>query len=262
MNIRVAYIPYLKMAPVHQGFGPEPLEFEGRRVEFRNFSPHTLGLEADKGILDAGAMSLVDYLNLSNRFEPLGNLGIGVKRHAQSVLLFSKTPLASLEGVISVTDETATSFRLLQVLLEKRYNLSEIQYGRIASSMLYDGSSNAVLLIGDEALRARQEGIKGLPIVTDLGVEWYDWQNLPFVFALWVVRQGLRQDSKDFVEVHLEKSLNTTSIDESIAEKEALKRGLTKEEVMNYWKGFAYHLTPAHLESIRRFQDLISLSHV
>lgn len=262
MNIRVGYIPYLNMAPFHQGFGPEPLEFEGQRIEFRSFAPRALGLEADKGVLDAGAMSLVDFFRLSSRYEPLGKLGIGVQRKAQSVLLFSKTLVPFLKGTVAVTDETSTSFRLLQVLLEQRYRLSGLQYGRIASSMLYDGAGDALLLIGDEALQARREGIKGLPVVTDLGQEWYQWQKVPFVFARWVVRQGLRQEAKDFLEICLEKSLTRSATDILISQTEAGKRGLTPQDVLHYWRGFVYHLTPAHIESIRRFEELVSLTHV
>src|SRR5437773_511266 len=110
MIIRVGYIPYLNMAPFHQGFGPEAFEKDGFCFEFRAMSPRALGLEAEKGAIDAGAMSLVDYFKLSATFEPLGLYGIGVKRDAQSVLLFSKKPLAELDGFCAVTDETATSF--------------------------------------------------------------------------------------------------------------------------------------------------------
>ena len=262
MNIRVGYIPYLNMAPFHQGFGPEPLDFEGQRIEFGAFSPRALGLEADKGVIDAGAMSIMDLFRLSSRYEPLGHLGIGVKRPAQSVLLFSNTIMPLLKGTVAVTDETSTSFRLLQVLLEKRYGLSGIRYGRIASSMLFDGASDALLLIGDEALRARQEGVRGLPVVTDLGQEWYQWQKVPFVFARWVVRQGLRQEAKDFIEASLESSLKRSAMDISIAQEEAQKRGLTAEDVLNYWSGFNFHLTPDHEQSIRRFEELVSLTHV
>src|SRR5437763_10284124 len=121
MKLRIGYIPYLNMVPFHQGFGPEGLKANPFELEFKEMSPRALGLEAEAGKLDAGAMSLVDSFRLADRFEPLGDFGIGVKRAAGSVLLFSKKPLSDLEGLCAVTDETSTSVRLLQVLLEKRY---------------------------------------------------------------------------------------------------------------------------------------------
>src|SRR5579864_223573 len=227
MNIHVGYIPYLNMAPFHQGFGPTPLEEKGVRFEFLPMSPRALGLEAEKGLIDAGAMSLVDVLRLSDQFEPIGSYGIGVKRSAQSVLVFSKKPLAELEGVCAVTDETSTSFRLLQMILEARYGRNGgVHYGRIASSMLFDGDANALLLIGDEALKTKKKGIKGLPVVTDLGEEWYAWQGLPFVFARWVVRRSLQNNIKEIVEKLIQRSLKSNRIG--------------TEYQLNYWNKFAY----------------------
>jgi chorismate dehydratase len=259
MNLRIGYIPYLNMAPFHQGFGPEPLEVAPRRFEFHALSPRALGQSAEKGMIDAGAFSLVDAIRLSDHYEPVGQLGIGVHRAAQSVLLFSRAPFARLSGAtVSVTDETSTSFRLLQALLEMRYELKGIRYGRIASSMLFDGQSDALLLIGDEALRAKKEGVTGFPIVTDLGEEWFSWQRVPFVFARWMVRQALRQEVKDVIETQLEKSLRIVEADSAlIALRHASARLLMPQEVDAYWRGFAYRLTADHFTSIDRFASLL-----
>jgi chorismate dehydratase len=243
MNVRVGYIPYLNMAPFHYGFGPEPMEVDGHRFEFSSMSPRALGLEAEKGKIDAGAMSLVDGIRLAATYEALGSYGIGLKKDAQSVLLFSKKPLSDLEGFCAVTDETSTSFRLLQVLLEARYYRRGIHYGRIASSMLFDGEADALLLIGDEALKAREDGIRGLPVLTDLGEVWYAWQKLPFVFARWMVRKELGNDVKAIIEKTIQSSLKSNRIG-------------TKAQ-MDYWHGFAYELTPDHERSIVIFAELL-----
>ena len=75
MILRVGYIPYLNMAPFHNGFGPAAFEKDGVRYEFPVCTPRTLGIEAEQGRVDAGALSLVDSLRLSASFEPLGALG-------------------------------------------------------------------------------------------------------------------------------------------------------------------------------------------
>jgi chorismate dehydratase len=240
MNLTVGFIPYLNMVPFHQGFGPGPFQEGEFTVEFRKLSPRALGIEAESGKLDAGAMSLVDLFRLSEKYEPLGPYGIGVKKVAGSVLLFSKVPLDQFEGLCAVTDETSTSVRLLQVLLEKRYSRTGITYGRVASSLLYDGSANGLLLIGDEALRARKEGIKGLPVVTDLATEWMNWQGAPFVFARWAVAKQVPERSK----------MQLITI-------EAKARGLATVDVGDYWDGFVFRLTPEHERSIRTFKGLV-----
>jgi chorismate dehydratase len=258
MIVRVGYISYLNMVPFHQNFGPQTRDLNGRVVEFKTMSPRALGMEAEKGLIDAGALSLVDGLRLGEAFEPLGTFGIGAKTIAQSVLLFSRGPISQLSGEIAVTDETSTSFRLLQVLLDIRYGLKRLHFGRIASSMLYDGSANGLLLIGDEALRAKVDGIKGLPVVTDLGEEWLRWKGVPFVFARWMVRAAVRQEVKDLLEGALEKSLASTDNNRQIiATAEAETRPIGREEIERYWQGFAYKLTPAHEQSVRIFSELL-----
>ena len=257
MNIRVGYIPYLNMVPFHHGFGPAPMEAQGRRFEFLSMPPHALGLEAEKGIVDAGALSLVDSLRLSSRYEPVGSFGIGMRREARSVLLFSKREISRLEGMCAVTDETATSFRLLQLLLEVRYSLSGVHYGRIASA-LFDGQAEALLLIGDEALRARKEGIKGMPCVTDLGEEWFRWHGTPFAFARWMARSALRQDVKDIIEHSLRSSLDIHQANRpGFAQEEASKRQMACADIIPYWDGFVFDLTPDHQRSIQIFSELL-----
>jgi chorismate dehydratase len=256
---RVGFIPYLNMVPFHYGFGPGPITTQGRRIEFKTLSPRALGLEAEKGQIDAGALSLVDGLRLSAHFEPLGNLGIGVKREAGSVLLFSKGPLAELRGMCAVTDETSTSVRLLQLLLERRYGQMAVHFGRIASSQLYDDSAQALLLIGDEALLARQTGIPGLPIVTDLGEEWYRWQASPFVFARWMVRRNLPSEVKVSILKHIERSLITTESNiEMRSMEEAQSHHLNKTMIQAYWNSFSFRLTPAHEKAIGVFEALLA----
>src|SRR5262249_14654522 len=147
------------------------VEIRKRQFEFKTLSPRALGQEAEGGTIDAGALSTVDLARIAPHFQPIGAYGIGVKREANSVLLFSKKPIQEFSGLCAVTDETSTSFRLLQLLLEARYGRREISFGRLAAGSMFDGEADGLLLIGDEALRARQEGIKGLLHVADLGEE-------------------------------------------------------------------------------------------
>jgi chorismate dehydratase len=243
MITKIGYIPYLNMVPFHQGFGPKFAEIDGQYFEFVTMSPRVLGQEAQKGTVDAGALSLVDALNLSETYEPLGPFGIGLKRPALSVLVFSKKPFSELSGECAVTDETSTSLRLLQVLLEMKYNRPPLKYGRIASLALFDGNAESLLLIGDEALKAKKEGVKGLPIITDLGEEWYSWQGTPFVFARWMVKRTVDKKVKSIIAHSIQNSLYSN------------KTGTSEQ--LTYWHGFSYKLRPEHDRTITRFAGLM-----
>ena len=58
------------------------------------------------------------------------------------------------------------------------------------------GSFDAVLLIGDEALRCQKHGLAGFELIYDLAAEWYEWKQLPFVFAIWAVQKTIKPDAK------------------------------------------------------------------
>ena len=49
-------------------------------------------------------------------------------------------------------------------------------------------TTDAVLLIGDRAMKAC---LPGFADSYDLGQEWFDWTGLPFVYAVWAVREGV-----------------------------------------------------------------------
>src|SRR4029077_20919846 len=80
-----------------------------------------------------------------------------------------------------------TSAALAQILLRKRYGVAPVveplPLDRAAETLDVD----AVLLIGDRAMRAC---LPGFAHAFDLGQEWFDWTGLPFVYAIWAVREG------------------------------------------------------------------------
>ncbi len=77
--------------------------------------PRQLGQLFKEGNIDAGIVSLVDYFDRENDFTFL-NYGIVGNKNVKSVILYSKYPIEKLDKKnIAVTDETSTSFRLLQV---------------------------------------------------------------------------------------------------------------------------------------------------
>jgi chorismate dehydratase len=148
----------------------------------------------------------------------------------------------------------------LKLLLEKRFALSGLQYGRIASSVMFDGQADGVLLIGDEALRVKMEGLKSFSTVLDLGESWFEWQGCPFVFARWAVRRSLADKHKKTVYERLQNSLQSIEKKLSeISELEAIRCRMGAETIRNYWRGFAYRLSDAHEESIKRFTNLLEI---
>ena len=220
--------------------------------------PKALSDKAASGEIDAGLLPTVDTFRLASSFERLGHVGIAVRGRARSVLLFSRKPIRQLDGaIIAVTEQSSTSAVLLRLLLEVRYRLAPQAYQRG-----HHPEADALLLIGDEALCFRQTNTQ-YPFEIDLGFEWWLWQHLPFVFAIWMVRKDVDAQEKRQIEIALMKALamNTAQLD-AVTQECASTLGLPVQEVHSYLSGFVYRLSQAEEEGIARFKELLDEHHL
>ncbi|MFN0149255.1 MAG: menaquinone biosynthetic enzyme MqnA/MqnD family protein [bacterium] len=226
--MRVAKIPYLNSQPFYGALdgndAPREADLRARGFETIEMAPAQLGDLAREGRVDAGLIPAADYFALSARtggarYERLGDFGISVRGRVESVLLLSEKPLAQLGGArIGVTEESATSVRLLRLLLEVAHGVTPAAYVRGARENV-----DACLLIGDEALAATAANAPA-PFVYDLAEEWETWQDLPFVFAVWVARDGVDAAETLRLAALLDASLDGGAHDERVADAAALAR--------------------------------------
>jgi chorismate dehydratase len=241
--LRVGRIPYLNCEPFFshlRGFDLVPLH------------PRALGRAVATGALDAGPLSLVDFLSLEGKVAPLP-FGIATAGPATSVLLFSARPLADLGGaVIGVTEETSTSVQILRLLLALRYEVVPRQW------VGPEEPCDALLLIGDRAIRALKSR-PPFPHVTDLGSEWVEWTGLPCVFARWGVRASVPQSERRVLERALDEALDRGLA--GLGEIAARRRdtGFGENEVDAYLRGFTYRIGTEEEKSIAEFSRLREL---
>jgi len=242
-----ARIPYANTAPFYALWGDAPFAV-------RNLVPRDLGREAEAGGVDLGIMAAGDFLRLKPRFELLAPLGVSARGAVQSVLLFSRRPVAALDdALISVTPETSTSIRLLKLLLNVRRGLPNLRYVRGLEPAQADG----LLLIGDQAMRTRNRPPEGFVHTLDLGADWLDWTGLPFVYAAWVVRSALDPALKNDLRSFLESSLaaGLASLPE-IARHET-GPGWSAADMEGYLRRFHYRFGPEDLQGLERFETLL-----
>ena len=243
----VARVPYLNCAPFFYG-----LEADASR-EWMDVSPRQLGEEAQAGRIMAGPMALVDFLRLQGQFERLGNLGIAVRGRCGSALLFSRKPLRQLDDTtIAVTEETSTTALLLRLILEQRYELRLKGYQRGGPD-----DAEAALLIGDEALKCHATN-RRYPYEVDLVFEWWLWQHLPFVFAVWAVRKDCEAAEKQRLLRTFQKQLamNLARL-ETLANERAATLGLPADELKRYLEAFTYRLSEPEERAMKQFDHLL-----
>jgi len=242
-----ARIPYANAAPFYALWDEAPFAV-------RNLVPRELGREAEAGTVDLGLMATADYLRLQDRFELVGPLGVAARGSVQSVLLYSRRPATALEGaLISVTPETSTSIRLLKLLLGVRRGLKEVRYVR----GLEPSQADALLTIGDQAMRMRHHRPEGFGHALDLGEDWLEWTGLSFVYAVWAMRRalepGIQRELTDFLESSLAAGLASLG---EIARRQT-EPGWSAPETEAYLRRFHYRLGPEDLEGMARFEFLL-----
>jgi len=242
-----ARIPYANAAPFYTLWGSAPFAV-------RNLVPRDLGREAEGGWVDMGLMAAGDYLRMQDRFELTGPYGVATRGAVHSVLLYSRGPVDALAGArVSVTPETATSIRLLRLLLDVRRGLPGVRYVR----GLEPAQADALLVIGDNAMRMRSRRPAGFTHVLGLGQDWLDWTGLAFVYAVWAVRRelepALKRELHDFLEASLAAGL--ASLPE--LSRRITEPGWPPDEIEAYLRRFHYRLGPEHLEGLARFEALI-----
>lgn len=237
MALRLGCIPYLNCEPFFSALSGFPLT---------RLPPRMLGRAMAAGELDAGPLSLVDFLAMADDLHPLP-FGIATRDHARSVLLFSHRPVGELTGaLIGVTEETSTSVELLRILLALKYRV--LPRGWVGA----DERCDARLLIGDRALRALKSG-PDFAHVTDLGSEWAQWTGGPCVFARW----GVRRSALEAEHAGLLRALDD-ALARGLASLPAIATrrrdiGLSEAEVVSYLKGFTYRFGPDEKRAIEEF---------
>ena len=229
----LAHIPYLNSFPFYHGLSlPE-------RFGLSEINPREAAKGMESGEIIAAPIPLVAYLRNQDKYDRLGHFGIASRGRAHSTILFSRRPVKQMDGaLIGVSDATTTTVCLLRLILEHRYKLVPARYQR--GDKPEDPNLDALLLIGDDALRFAQTN-KLYPFEVDVAFEWWLWQHLPCVFAVWAVRKDVPADDRKRLEAAVARALsqNQPAFD-ALAQDVAPKYGMRPEDVSAYWSGFSY----------------------
>jgi len=139
-----------------------------------------------RGELDVGLIPVIEYFR-GGTYSMVPDISIASNGPVLSVTLFSRSPWSEIRRV-ALDEGSRTSAALAQVLLRRRYGLKPELMQLPLDTEAENVDADAVLLIGDRAMRAC---LPGFAHAYDLGQEWHDWTSLPFVYAVWAVREGV-----------------------------------------------------------------------
>jgi chorismate dehydratase len=146
------------------------------------------------GDLDISPISSIEYAANSEGLLLFPRLSITSDGVVDSIQLIARRPIGELKSV-ALTGQSATSVVLLKILLGQKYGLRPSYIPLTGSVDEALKEHDAVLLIGDQALKAFYR--ENWEITYDLGSEWKDFTGLPMVFALWAVRRPFFEQRPD-----------------------------------------------------------------
>ena len=235
-------------------------------VSFLNAKPLIYGLEDDHGLdlslevpsrlldgmrrgdYDVALLPVIDYQRMDGlRLLTAG--GIGCDGPTLTVRIFSRVPIKQVRTLACDTD-SHTSVALARVVLAETYAAAP-EFVPLAQGGHTDPSA-ARLLIGDKVV---SEEPAGFPHQLDLGEAWKKLTGLPFVFAAWMAREGVRLGDLP-ARLAAAKRAGLKNV-EGIVSREAAPRGWPAEVARRYLTDYLrFDIGTDQLRAIEQFHAL------
>ena len=244
-TLRVGAVNYLNTKPLIEGltdFAPS--------IELSLALPSRLADQLAAGEIDVGLIPVIEYFRGAN-YSFIPNIAIASRGPVLSVTLFSRVPWPRIRTV-ALDEGSRSSAALAQILLRKRHGIHPRVEPLPIDTPADDLHTDAVLLIGDRAMRAC---LPGYTFAYDLGQEWTDWTGLPFVYAVWAVRDGVDLGAAEQA-FHRAKEHGLARAG-AIAAREATALGLDAGFCRRYLANVIhYDLGPRELAGLQRYREL------
>ena len=243
--LRMGAVSYLNTKPLIYG-----LERAAAPAELVLDFPSRLADRLAAGELDVALIPSIEFFQ-DPTYTIVSNACIGCRGPVLSVKLFSRRPIEQIR-TLALDEGSRTSVALVRILLRERFGIEpELQPLPIGAT-LRDSAADAVLLIGDRAMRGAPEPCA---VVWDLGDQWFRWTQLPFVFAMWTARAGVELAGLEGV-LAAARDAGLTHLDD-IADCEAAALGLSHPECVAYLRDSLYfYLGPRELRGLALFYSL------
>ena len=170
-SLRIGCVKYLNARPLIRGWLGN--------VEFDH--PFALCQRLASGQLDVALVSSFEFLR-NPIYRIVDDVSISSDGPVYSVVVAHRGEFSDIKE-IELDPASETAVNLLRCLLAKLGLSPRLTVG--ASGTM--GSPGARLIIGDQAIRFRQDHADAFQF-WDLGEQWNKLTGLPFVFALWLIR--------------------------------------------------------------------------
>jgi len=246
--LRVGAVSYLNSKPLIEGLA-DRLPHGELVLDY----PSRLADELAAGKLDVALIPSIEAFG-SPDYEIISDACVASRGPVLSVKLYFRVPPGEVRS-LALDAGSRTSAALARIMLAERYGVFPRLEKLPMGSTVSDTIADAVLLIGDRAMQPVGQEFRG---IWDLGDEWLRWTGLPFVFAMWVGREGARMSE---IATALAQSRDEgVAAARRIAEREARTLNLNVETAYRYLtENLHFELGSAERSGLRLFHELAAL---
>jgi chorismate dehydratase len=247
--MRIGAVNYLNSKPLVSGLDAAPC------VRLTFDLPSRLADSLAAGRLDVALIPSVEFFRTAGH-RIVSDACVACRGPVLSVKLHFRVPPTDVR-TLALDEGSRTSAALSQILLAERCGVRP-QLERLPIGSGIDATTaDAVLLIGDRAITSSPQSLASSPFleVWDLGQTWTNWTGLPFVFAMWIAREGvndhdvarLLESARDHGESEVDR----------IAEREAPLVGISRDVAEQYLReNLHFTLGPEERAGLRKFYEL------
>ena len=255
---RVGHINFLNVLPLTYSY--EHGYSEGLDITYA--VPSALNEAIKNNRLDISSISAITYARQSYDLLLLPNICIRADCDVTSIVLISKKPIENINSdKIILTSKSATSHRLLKIILSEGYGLNPIyQIDNVDVDYPIPDDATASLLIGDDALYMYLRTPKDL-YCYDLGKEWHKLTGRSMVYAVWAVRREFAKNFPDLLKFAYDKIISGMQSgikNKSMAIKSVLNEKPFSYEELDRYLGniIKWDLPKESVESLMVYYDL------
>lgn len=252
--MRIAASTYLNSAPLIFSFASGAQR--ARATFLGDTAPSRCARMLAGGQCDIALIPVIECLRIPT-LRLVRDVAVACKSRIRSVVLAARGPLAEARRV-TLDSSSRTSQALVKILLARHYhNQPQFQErtpdAPAGCANMLEGS-DAALVIGDPAFRLEARAAETGLHVYDLAAEWRVMTGLPFVFAVWAVREDaldeFRRARLDFVAAKHEGLEHA----EEIAARYVEEIGLPHADLLGYLRNNVnYDLDAENLAGLREY---------
>lgn len=224
--LRLGVVPFLNVKPL---VFPLEQNLVPHDFEIVYAPPSELSLMMKRGSIDVGLLPVAELIE-STPYVVVPGMSISSFGKVGSVVLVSTVPLSKISSV-AVDGRSQSSSSLLRVVLELFNNASPRYVSRLPDEGGFLDGVDAGMYIGNTGLVLSRRPPKGYD-VHDLGELWTAETGLPFVYAIYAVRGGVKLGGG--LDTLMRAKEAGVGLAEKIAIMEAPRMGLSEEVCMEY----------------------------